>query len=134
MIRPGEDITGFLVFDDSSDASGVADGDSSGGYQCFQAFISLKCSERGESPNKQKMVVVSTWSGVVLGLETISFELAGPPHPRSDDRRAQWSLDFEFGLVPTVKKQRLVGQEYWQAPVKTRHKVVKWSTPIDVVV
>ena len=134
MIRPGEDITGFLVFDDSSDASGVADGDSSGVYQCFQAFISLKCSERGDSPNKQKMVVVSTWSGVVLGLETISFELAGPPHPRSDDRRAQWSLDFEFGLVPTVKKQRLVGQEYWQAPVKTRHKVVKWSTPIDVVV
>ena len=132
MIRPGEDITGFLVFDDSSDASGVADG--SGGYQCFQAFISLKCSERGDSPNKQKMVVVSTWSGVVLGLETTSFELAGPPHPRSDDRRAQWSLDFEFGLVPTVKKQRLVGQEYWQAPVKTRHKVVKWSTPIDVVV
>ena len=134
MIRPGEDITGFLVFDDSSDTSGVADGDSSGGYQCFQAFISLKCSERGDSPNKQKMVVVSTWSGVVLGLETISFELAGPPHPRSDDRRAQWSLDFEFGLVPTVKKQMLVGQEYWQAPVKTRHKVVKWSTPIDVVV
>ena len=134
MIRPGEDITGFLVFDDSSDASGVADGDSSGGYQCFQAFISLKCSERGDPPNKQKMVVVSTWSGVVLGLETISFELAVPPHPRSDDRRAQWSLDFEFGLVPTVKKQRLVGQEYWQAPVKTRHKVVKWSTPIDVVV
>ena len=80
------------------------------------------------------MVVVSTWSGVVLGLETTSFELAGPPYPRSDDRRAQWSLDFEFGLVPTVKKQRLLGQEYWQAPVKTKHKVVKWSTPIDVVV
>lgn len=114
VVAPGEDITGLLVMDECD-----------GELECFQCFISLTSDQNKSAP-------LSNWSSVVLGLENVGFDLAVPANLPTNEE-GLWSLDFQFGLVPRLKAFEEEDGEYWRAPTKLRHKIVKWSTPVHLV-
>ena len=76
---------------------------------------------------------VSTWSSVVLGLETVGFQVPVPPPVHTKDD-LEWSLEFQLGLVPRVGDQKAELDPYWRAPARLNHKVVRWSTPIRMII